>query len=238
VTATGPRLWAGLNAPDQRPGTGATERYFSYWLAAAIYVKIAEELEAPVDMRARTSTTTANPPGRQPARKRLTQHRPIQLLRRRSQNARSGRIHREAQLDFETHGAVAFARRRREPRSVDLDLASTMRSDRSAGAQIAHQERYRRSSHTEYLRQRLLSEREDVVVDAVAKMKQPACHAGFDRMQGIAGHAELKLHQHRPGVNLDRVPDRGAPVESGVKSRCRDPRGGARRTNDGGNGRR
>jgi hypothetical protein len=35
-----------LNAPDQRPGTGATERYFSCWLAAAIYVKIAEELEA------------------------------------------------------------------------------------------------------------------------------------------------------------------------------------------------
>jgi hypothetical protein len=63
VTATGPRSWAGLNAPDQRPGTGATGRYFSYWLAAAIFVKIAEELEAPVDMRARTSTTTANPQG-------------------------------------------------------------------------------------------------------------------------------------------------------------------------------
>ena len=45
MTATGPRLWAGLNAPDQRLGTVATERYFSCWLAAAIYVKIAEELE-------------------------------------------------------------------------------------------------------------------------------------------------------------------------------------------------
>jgi hypothetical protein len=76
VTATEPRLWAGLNAPDQRLGTGATERYFSCWLAAAIYVKIAEELEAPstwlIDMRVRTSTTIANPQGRQPARKRLT----------------------------------------------------------------------------------------------------------------------------------------------------------------------
>ena len=50
MTATGPRLWAGLNAPDQRLGTGATERYFSCWLAAAIYVKIAEELEALIDM--------------------------------------------------------------------------------------------------------------------------------------------------------------------------------------------
>ena len=76
------------------------------------------------------------------------------------------------------------------------------------------------------------------MVDEVAKMEQPACHAGFDRMQGIAGYAELKLHQHRPDVDLDGVPDRGAPVESGVKSRCGDPRGGARRTNDGGNGRR
>jgi hypothetical protein len=35
---------------DQRLGTGATERYFSCWLAAAIYVKIAEELEALFDM--------------------------------------------------------------------------------------------------------------------------------------------------------------------------------------------
>jgi len=51
VTATGSRLWAGLNALDQRLGTGATERYFSCWLAAAIYVKIAAELEALIDMR-------------------------------------------------------------------------------------------------------------------------------------------------------------------------------------------
>jgi hypothetical protein len=49
VTATGPRLWAGLKAPDQRPSTRATERYFSCWLAAAIYVRIAEELEALID---------------------------------------------------------------------------------------------------------------------------------------------------------------------------------------------
>jgi hypothetical protein len=69
VTTTGPRLWAGLNAPGQRPGTGATERYFSCWLAAAIYVKIAEELEALIDMRVRTSTTIAKVGG---ARKRLT----------------------------------------------------------------------------------------------------------------------------------------------------------------------
>jgi hypothetical protein len=50
VTATGPRLLAGLNAPEQRLGTGATKRYFSCWPAAAIYVKIGEELEALFDM--------------------------------------------------------------------------------------------------------------------------------------------------------------------------------------------
>jgi hypothetical protein len=66
VTATGSRLWAGLNAPDQRLGTGATERYFSCWLAAANYVMIAEELEALIDMRVRTLTTIANPQGRRP----------------------------------------------------------------------------------------------------------------------------------------------------------------------------
>jgi hypothetical protein len=71
VTTTGPRLWAGLNAPDQRPGTGATERYFFCWLAAAIYVKIAEELETLTDMRVRTQPQllTRKVGG---ARKRLT----------------------------------------------------------------------------------------------------------------------------------------------------------------------
>ena len=71
MTATGPRLWAGLKAPDQRLGTGATERYFSYWLAAAIYAKIAEELDAMIDVRVITSTAIANPQGRRPRGKRL-----------------------------------------------------------------------------------------------------------------------------------------------------------------------
>jgi len=69
------------------------------------------------------------------------------------------------------------------------------------------------------------------MVDLVAKLEQPARHAGSDRMQRIAGRAELKLHQHGPDVTLDRVPDRGAPLESGVKPRCGDPRGDAISTN-------
>ena len=135
MTATGPRLWAGLSAPDQRPGTGATERYFSCWLAAAIYVKIAEELEALIDMRVRTSTTIADPQGRRPrGNGSHSIARFIYCIIRHNQNAGSGRIHGEDLLDFETHVAVAFARRRREPRSVDLDLASSIRSDRSGRA--------------------------------------------------------------------------------------------------------
>ena len=45
---------------------------------------------------------------------------------RHNQNARSGRICRKDLCDFETHVAVAFAGRRREPRSVDLNLASSI----------------------------------------------------------------------------------------------------------------
>ena len=48
---------------------------------------------------------------------------------------------------------------------------SLIRPDRPTRAQIAHQERHRRSSYTEYLRKRLLGEREYVVVDAVAKLE-------------------------------------------------------------------
>ena len=115
------------------------------------------------------------------------------------------------------HEAVAFARCRREPGPVDLDEASSIGPDRSARAEIAHQERYRRSSHAEYLCQRLLGERELIVVDAVAKLEQPASHARFDRVQRIAGRAELELHQHRLYVILDRMPDRGTAAEGGVK---------------------
>lgn len=53
-------------------------------------------------------------------------------------------------------------------------------------------------------------------------------------MQCIAGRTELKLLQHRPDVNLNRVPDRGAPVEGGLKSGRGDSRGSPRRANDGG----
>jgi hypothetical protein len=77
------------------------------------------------------------------------------------------RIHRKDPFNFETDSAVAFARRRNEPRSVDLDLATSLGRDRSGRAQIAHQKRHRRSSHAGDLRQRPLGEREHIVVDAV-----------------------------------------------------------------------
>lgn len=88
-----------------------------------------------------------------------------------SQGSRSGRIHREDLIDFEAHNVVAFAGLRRESRSVDLDLTSSIGFDRTGCAQIAHQDRHRRSSHTKHLRQRFLGEREDVVVDSVTKME-------------------------------------------------------------------
>ena len=70
------------------------------------------------------------------------------------------------------------------------------------------------------------------MVDAVAKLEQPARHPRLDRVQRVAGRTELKLLKHRPDMNLDRVPYRRAPVESGVKSRCGYPCGGAGGTND------
>jgi len=36
------------------------------------------------------------------------------------------------------------------------------------------------------------------VVDAVAKMEQPACHAGLDRVQCIAGRTELETVSASP----------------------------------------
>jgi hypothetical protein len=169
----GSTIMGGLNARDQQPGTGATERYFSCWPAAAFRVKDAEELEAPDRHEGvRASTPIANPQVRQPrGNGSYIIARSGYGIGRHSQSVRSGRFHREDLLDFETYGAVAFARFRREPRPVDLDLTPTIRSDRSGLAQIAHQKRYRRSPHAKYLRKRLLSERENVVVGVVAKME-------------------------------------------------------------------
>ena len=107
-------------------------------------------------------------------------------------------MHREHLLDFEMHDVVAFARCRREPRRVDLDQASSIGPDRATRAQLAHQERHGRTSHTEYLRERLLGEREHIMVDAVAKLEQPAGHARFDRVKRVAGRTELELFSNRP----------------------------------------
>ena len=56
--------------------------------------------------------------------------------------ANSGLVARQDLLGFETHDAVAFARRRRKPGTVDLDPAALLGPDRAARAQIAHQERH------------------------------------------------------------------------------------------------
>ncbi len=141
-------------------------------------------------------------------------------------------MEREHLLDFEAHDAVAFACYRREPRLIDLDQASPIGPYRATRAQLAHQQCYGRASYPEYLRECLLSQRKHVMVDAIAKLQQPASHSGFDRVKRIACRTKLKLHQHRPHVNLDRVPYRWTAVESSVKSRCGNPGGGARRTND------
>ena len=94
------------------------------------------------------------------------------------------------------HSHAAAASRAR----VDLDLASPVGPDRSTRAQLAHQQRHGRTSHPEYLRERLLGEREHIMVDAVAKLEQPASHARFDRVKRVAGRTELKLLQHRLDV--------------------------------------
>ena len=113
----------------------------------------------------------------------------------RSRGAGSGQTHREHLLDFEMHHVVAFASRRGEPRRVDFDQAASFGPDCTTGAQLAHQQRHGRTSHTEDLRERLLGEREHIMVDAVAKLEQPARHPRFDRVKRVAGRTELEVYQ-------------------------------------------
>jgi len=49
-------------------------------------------------------------------------------------------------------------------------------------------------------------------------VEQPSGHAGLDRVQGIAAGHVLDLRQQRPGVSLDRIPDRTTVAEGRMKS--------------------
>jgi hypothetical protein len=49
-------------------------------------------------------------------------------------------------------------------------------------------------------------------------VEQPPGHAGFGRVQRIAGGHVLELRQQRPGVDLDRMSDGATAVEGRMKS--------------------
>jgi hypothetical protein len=53
-------------------------------------------------------------------------------------------------------------------------------------------------------------------------VEQPSGHAGLNRVQRIAGGHVLDLRQQRPGVGLDRIPDRTTVAEGRLKSCWRD----------------
>jgi hypothetical protein len=92
------------------------------------------------------------------------------------------------------HSHAAAASRGR----IDLDLAPPIGPDRSTRAQLAHQERHGRTSHPSICESACWVSGSTSWSTPVAKLKQPAGHARFDRVQRVAGRTELKLLQHRP----------------------------------------
>src|SRR6266487_5836424 len=59
-------------------------------------------------------------------------------------------------IDSTAHELVAFACRRLEPRSVNLDRAPPIGSDSTRRAQLGYDMRHRGAAHTEQFRKRIL----------------------------------------------------------------------------------
>ena len=136
------------------------------------------------------------------------------FVHRRGVTARLHFFRRNNTIDSAAHDLVALACRCFEPRSVNLDQAAPIRSDRTRHPELAHYMRHRCSSYAKQLRKRLLRQRQEVTVNPIVDVEQPPGQAGLDRVQRIAGGHVLELCQQRPGVDLDRMSD-GATLPEG-----------------------
>src|SRR5438552_15819036 len=96
-------------------------------------------------------------------------------------------------IDSTAHELVALARRRLEPRPVDLDQAPPIGPDSTRCAQLAYDMRHSRAAHAEQFRKRVLRQRQDLAVSPIVDLQQPSRQAGRHRMQRIAGCDMLEL---------------------------------------------
>src|SRR6266849_5276542 len=78
------------------------------------------------------------------------------FVHRRGVNARLYSFRRNNTIDSTAHDLVALACRCFEPRSVNLDQAPPIRSDRTRRPELAHDMRHGRSTYSKQLRKRLL----------------------------------------------------------------------------------
>src|ERR1700704_5427179 len=148
------------------------------------------------------------------------------FVHRRGVDARLHFFRRNNAIDSAAHDLVALPCAFFEPRSVNLDQASPIRSDSTRGPELAYNMRHSRSSYTKQLRKRLLRQREEVTVNSIVDVEQPPGHAGLDRVQRIAGGHVLELRQQRPGMGLDHMSDGATAAEGRMESRWRNLQGG------------
>ena len=140
------------------------------------------------------------------------------FVHRRGVNARLYSFRRNNTIDSTAHDLVALASRCFEPRSVNLDQAPPIRSDRTRRPELAHDMRHGRSTYSKQLRKRLLRQRQEVTANSIVDVEQPPGQAGLDRVQRIAGGHVLELRQQRAGVDLYRMSDGATAVEGRMKS--------------------
>src|SRR5262249_5728639 len=127
---------------------------------------------------------------------------------------------------------VAFAGNVFERRAVeDLDVTAAV-ADQAGALQEASRDGHRGAPHAEHLSEKLLRQRDDIVVDAVVRLQQPTAKSGLEAMQRIARNRLLDLRKQDIVVAHDEVAESRALGGSRMKLRGRDPRGRARQLHD------
>jgi len=139
------------------------------------------------------------------------------FVHRRGVNARLHSFRRNNTIDSTAHDLVALACRCFEPRSVNLDQAPPIRSDRTRRPELAHDMASRSFDVLQATPKAPLASAAGSHRQLDRGCGATTGQAGLDRVQRIAGGHVLELREQRAGVDLDRMSDGATAVEGRMK---------------------
>src|SRR5262245_33628511 len=123
-----------------------------------------------------------------------------------------------------TDGAVAFAGQPFDAGAIEDVNVTAPVANHAGGLEQPRGDRHRRSPHAQHLAEKLLGQGNDVTVDGIMRLQQPARQACLQGMQGIARDRLLDLADQQIVVTHDEGTNGGALVGDGMKGGRRNAR--------------